>query len=139
MAGPFRGDGEAVELAREADGEIADVDHLLHLAQALLSDFSGFERDQLAERLLVGAEFLAEETHELAAARRRNAAPSAKGVGTFGDLGLDRARVVIGDAADLGTVDRRADDPVAGGCDAEVVEDVCHVRDPSFGLYFPLS
>ena len=34
MAGPLAVHGEAVELAREADGEIGDVDHLLHFAQA---------------------------------------------------------------------------------------------------------
>ena len=35
VARPLGRDGPAVELAREADGEVADVDHLLDLAQAL--------------------------------------------------------------------------------------------------------
>ena len=38
--GPLRGDRAAVELARETDGEVADVDHLLHLAEALLRDLA---------------------------------------------------------------------------------------------------
>ena len=35
--GPLAGDGQAVELARQADREVADVDHLLHFAEALLA------------------------------------------------------------------------------------------------------
>jgi hypothetical protein len=34
VAGAFGGDGQTVELAREADGEIADVDHFLDFAEA---------------------------------------------------------------------------------------------------------
>ncbi len=52
MAGPLAVHGEAVELAREADGEIGDVDHLLHFAQALGQDLAHFERDQRAQILL---------------------------------------------------------------------------------------
>ena len=46
--GPLGGDGQAVELARQADGEVADVDHLLHFAEALLRDLARLERDQRA-------------------------------------------------------------------------------------------
>jgi hypothetical protein len=35
MVRTFAGDGKAVELTREADGKVADVDHLLHLAVPL--------------------------------------------------------------------------------------------------------
>jgi hypothetical protein len=35
VAGALAGDGQAVQLARQADREVADVDHLLHLAEAL--------------------------------------------------------------------------------------------------------
>ena len=79
MAGAFAGDGEAVKLARETDREIADVDHLLHFAEALLQDLAGFEGDEAAERLLVGAQLFAEQAHEFAAARRRHVAPGAEG------------------------------------------------------------
>ena len=50
------GDGQAVELAREADGEVADVDHLLHFAFALGEDLAGISsvtsrpRSRLASR-----------------------------------------------------------------------------------------
>ena len=67
--GALGGDGEAVELARQADGEVADVDHLLHFAEAFGDDLAGLERDQPAEIVLGGAQLLAEQAHELAAAR----------------------------------------------------------------------
>ena len=40
VPGSLGGDRAAVELAREADREVADVDHLLHLAEALLRDLA---------------------------------------------------------------------------------------------------
>ncbi len=48
MARALRGDGQAVELARQADGEVADVDHLLHFAKALGDDLAGLQRHQRA-------------------------------------------------------------------------------------------
>ena len=109
VAGALRGDDEAVQLPRQADGEIADVDHLLHFAQALGHDLADLERHEGAESLLRGAQFLAEKAHELAAAGRRNLAPGEKGVPRAVD---DRRHVVsrrLSDAGDLGPVDRRAD------------------------------
>ena len=75
VAGALRRDRAAVELAREADGEVADVDHLLHLAEPLLGDLPDLERDERAERLLLAAQLLAEQPHELAAMRARQVAP----------------------------------------------------------------
>src|SRR5580693_5201024 len=49
MARTLRGDGEAVQLAREADREVADVDHLLYFAQALGDDLADFEGHQRAQ------------------------------------------------------------------------------------------
>ena len=43
VAGALGGDGEAVELAREAAGEVADVDHLLHFAARLGDDLAGLD------------------------------------------------------------------------------------------------
>ena len=71
VAGALRGDRAAVQLPRETDGEVADVDHLLHLAEPLLRDLPHLERDERAERLLLAPELLAEQAHELAALRRR--------------------------------------------------------------------
>ena len=109
VAGPLGSDHEAMQLPREADGEIADVDHLLHFAQALGHDLADLERHQRAERLLRGAQFLSQQAHELAPPGRRNLAPGEEGlVG-----GLDDRRHVGGrrlfQARDLGAVDRRAD------------------------------
>ena len=85
VAGPLGGDRAAEELAREADREVADVDHLLHLAEALLRDLAGLERDERAERLLLAPQLLAEQPHELAAARRGHVAPDLEGLGRARD------------------------------------------------------
>ena len=109
VAGALGGDDKAVQLPREPDGEIADVDHLLHFAQTLRDDFADLERDEGAESLLRGAKLLAEEAHELAPPGRRNLAPGKKGVPRPLD---DRRHVVrrrLPDPGDLGPVDRRAD------------------------------
>ena len=75
VVGPLAGDGQAIELARQADGEVADVDHLLDLAEAFLDDLAGLQRHQPGKRLLGGAQFLAEQPDQLAAPRRRDRAP----------------------------------------------------------------
>ena len=106
-------DRAAVELAREADREVADVDHLLHLAEALLRDLPDLERDERAERLLLAAQLLAEQAHELAAVRPGKVAPGREGRGRARDRRVGRGRVGAGDARDLLAGDRRADDEVA--------------------------
>ena len=47
--GSFAGDGEAVQLARQADGEVAHVDHFLDLAFALGADLARLESDQKSQ------------------------------------------------------------------------------------------
>ena len=69
------------KLAREADREIADVDHLLHFAQALGQNLAHLERNQRAQILFVGAQFVADLAHDFAALRRRNHAPLQEGRG----------------------------------------------------------
>ena len=85
VLGALGGDGEAVELAGEADGEVADVDHLLDLAEPLGGDLAGLEGDEAAEIVLGGAQFLAEEAHELAAPRRGDFPPRLEGLMGRGD------------------------------------------------------
>ena len=75
VAGPLGGDGQPVQLARQADGEVADVDHLLDLAEALGADLAGLDGDERAEVGLVLAQQLAELADERAAHRRRHGAP----------------------------------------------------------------
>ena len=108
-------DGQAVQLARQANGEVADVDHFLHFAQAFLGDLAGFDRNQLAEVGLVLTQHLAEQAHQLATARGRHAAP-----GFEGALGLIDAGDGLGLAeqfhrGDLAAVDRRVNRVVALG------------------------
>ena len=43
-------------MPRLADGEVGDVDHLLHLAVAFSLDLAVFERDERAERVLALAQ-----------------------------------------------------------------------------------
>ena len=117
--GTLRRDRAAVELAREADREVADVDHLLHLAEPLLRDLPDLERDERAERLLLAAQLLAEQPHELATMRAREVAPGGERLGGAADRGIGRGLVGAGDLRDLLAGDRRADDEVAAvdpGC-----------------------
>ncbi len=79
VLGALGGQREAVELAREADREVADVDHFLHLAPRLGRHLAGLERDQPAEVALGRAQFLAEQPHQFAAPRRRHRAPGLEG------------------------------------------------------------
>ena len=72
---PFTGDGEAVELARQTHREIADVDHLLHFATAFRDDLACFDGDQTTQRVLGGAQILAEQANQFAALRWRDLAP----------------------------------------------------------------
>ena len=110
VARALRGDGEAIDLTRQADGEIADVDHLLHFAETFGDDLSRFEGDDRAERLLGGAQLLAEEANEFAPARRGDVAPRGEG----GFRAADHRRHVgqgrLRQHGDLGPVDRRAND-----------------------------
>src|SRR4051812_5542006 len=78
MVGALGLDGETIQLPRQADREIADVDHLLHLAEALGDDLADLQRDNTAEVGLEGAQFLAEQPDELAALRPRHGAPRAE-------------------------------------------------------------
>ena len=71
--------GQAVEHARLADGEVGDVDHLLHFAVALGLDLAVLERDQRAERVLGGAQRVAEQADGFAAPRRGHIAPRGGG------------------------------------------------------------
>ncbi len=61
--GPLRVHGDAIEHARLADGEVGDVDHFLHFAQAFGEDLAVLERDQRAEIVLVTAQLLAQQPH----------------------------------------------------------------------------
>ncbi len=62
MAGPFRCNGETVQLSRQPDSELADVDHLLYFAQPLRADLPCFDGDELAEVVSMFTQQFAEAT-----------------------------------------------------------------------------
>ena len=75
MVRALGGDRQPIEPAREADGELADVDHLLNFAAAFRQDLARLYCHQPAKNLLCCAQLLAQEADQLAAPRRRHAAP----------------------------------------------------------------
>ena len=75
VAGALGVHGQAVQLARQADGEVADVDHLLHFAVAFGLGLAHLQRDQRTQRVLVRAQRVGAQADRLAAARRRRRAP----------------------------------------------------------------
>ena len=64
MAGALRRHRAPVELTRQADGEVADVDHLLDLAEGLGADLAHLDGDEVGEILLVLLQETAEGLHE---------------------------------------------------------------------------
>ena len=97
MVRTFRRDRQAVELARQADGEIADVDHLLDLAEALRQDLARLDRHEHGEVVLVRPELLAELADDGAALWARHRAPGGRrGAGAIDGT----VEIVVGDHAD---------------------------------------
>ena len=95
MTRALRGDRAAVELARQAHREVADVDHLLHLAEPLLRDLPHLERHELTKGALFTPELLTEKPHELAPVWPRQIAPDQKRCGRAPDRGVGRGSVDI--------------------------------------------
>jgi hypothetical protein len=132
----LRGDGQPVELTREAYGKVADVDHLLHLAVAFLQDLAGLDRHQSAERCLVRAQLLAEQADQLAAPRRRHFAPGTKSLGGHADLRLHIGRAIGAQHGDLAAVDRGTAGEILAGVGREI-----HAQVPQefFRFHAPLD
>ena len=95
VLGALGGNGEAGELAREAGGEGADVDHLLDFAVAFGEDLAGFDGDEAAEGFEVGAKLFAEEADEFAALRGWDVAPLEEGGVSLGDGLLAASGVIV--------------------------------------------
>lgn len=123
VAGALGGDRTAVELAGEADREVADVDHFLDLAERLGADLARFDGDEVGQLVLVVTQQLAQAAHEFAAAGRRRGAPGEErlaggGDGLLGVLGGGRAQteeVFPGDGAAGGEVAPFPDGDADGG------------------------
>jgi hypothetical protein len=94
VAGALGRDREAVQLAGQTDGEVADVDHLLDFAESLAADLARLDRHERAEVVLVLPQELSEHADQLAAARRRCGAPRGERVvgpaHRVGDVGRAR-------------------------------------------------
>src|SRR5882762_4203504 len=71
----FRLNCQAIKHARLANGEIADVDHLLHFAFAFCDDLTGLESDKLAELLFEIAQRVTKTANGLTAHRTRSRPP----------------------------------------------------------------
>jgi hypothetical protein len=89
VAGALGADRPAVELPRQADGELADVDHLLDLAGRLGGDLADLDAHQGGEVGLVLAQQLAEAAHQRAAHRARGPCATAGRPPAPLDGGLD--------------------------------------------------
>jgi hypothetical protein len=129
VPGSLGGDGAAEQLARLADREVADVDHLLDLAAALREDLADLDRHQRAEVVLRGAQLLTEQPDELTAPRCRDRAPLAERVRGVGERGVDGDGARAHDPTDHAAVDGRRDLEIAGparrvarGVDAEATQ-----------------
>ena len=108
VPGTLGGDGLAVQLPRQPDGELADVDHLLHLAEGLGGDLPGLDGDQRGEVVLVLDEQLAEPRHQRATHRGRRRPPRRERLRRFGDGGVGLLRCGLGDGEQHVAGDRRA-------------------------------
>ena len=75
MPGTLGGHRLAIELPGQSDRELADVDHLLDLAECLRDNLSGLDGHQFGEILLVLRQQLAETGHQCTAHGRRGGAP----------------------------------------------------------------
>src|SRR5208282_1447552 len=78
MFGALRRDGESAKLPRKANGEVANVNHLLDLAQALGKDLARLKGDKFTQRRLVGAQLLPEQAYKLAPFWRGHGPPFEK-------------------------------------------------------------
>ena len=98
---PLRSDGEAVELTRQTDGEIADVDHLLYFAFTLRLDLPHLECHQGAEWFLVFAEQVPEFADVVTPLGCGKHPPSLERVNRRPDHALIVVAISAGDGGDL--------------------------------------
>jgi len=78
--GALAGHGQPIQLARQALGKIAHVDHFLHLAQAFAADFAHFQTDQLGQCRLVLAHQITQHPHHRPALGGGDVLPSRLGL-----------------------------------------------------------
>ena len=116
-----------IELARQPDREVADVDGLLHLAEGLRADLPGLDRDQLGDVRLVFTQQLAQTLDERAPDRRGYDTPLTKSTAGRGDCLLHLRPACGGDIEQRLARDRRTrahgrSSPGRGKIDTAVLE-----------------
>ena len=139
------GHGEAVELPGQAHGEVADVDHLLDLAQALAQGLAHLQGHQLGQGRLVPAQLIAQGLHHLAPLGRRHLLPGRKGAMAARQDGVELRRGHVHHGGQGGAIDGgphqlglAAADPLPGEparidfLDAQRLQDCLHEVPPWF-------
>ena len=107
VAGAFAGHRQAVLLARQAYCKVANINHLLHLAQAFGQNLAGFQRHQLTECRLGGAKLFAQQAYQLPTGRGWHKAPLKKGCMRLGNFEGDGCRAVGRQLCQQRAVNRR--------------------------------
>jgi hypothetical protein len=117
VPGAFAGDGQAVQLARQADGEIADVDHFLHFAQAFAETILPTSSVTRRAKVGLGRRAVLRPARRTSSPRRgaRDVAPLVKGGLRAGDDGGHFVGPGLMDLGDIGAVDGRANGQRAPG------------------------
>ena len=123
-------DDQAVQLPRQPDGEIANVDHFLHFAKPFGWRLAHLKADKSAECILGGAQFFAQQAHEFATPRCRHQTPGEIGLMRRADKLAGVRDRGLGDRGDDRAVDWRDDiertAPRVRGRDAEVFENAAN-------------
>src|SRR5579864_1370645 len=99
VLGPLARHSEAVELSRQADGKIGDVDHLLDFAFSLSQDFAHFERHERSEVVFEMPQLVADLAHDLAPLGRRDQTPARE---ELNGVGNDAVIILSGSQTNLG-------------------------------------
>jgi len=115
MTGSLRWHGAPVELAGQAERELADIDHLLDLAEGLRADLADLDHDQVGDVSLVLLQELAQSSHERPANGGGNGAPGQEGLMRPGDGAYHVLGRGDGQLRDGPRGDRRAGSQVATG------------------------
>src|SRR5262249_21654388 len=129
---------QAIKLARLPHCEVADVDHLLHFAEALGDDLTDLDGDEAPKSVLVAAKFIAEQADQLPTLCGRDRAPHAKSTVCCVD-GLARGwGIVLVNSADNFSGDRTLHNQrstlVCVGDEPEAGKELCHVVSEGGGV-----
>ena len=107
VLGSLGGNCISVQLPRQAQGEVTNINHFLHFAQALGQDLADLDGDKTAKIRFVGAQFLGPKPHQLASFWGRNCPPIAKGTVRGVNSGDRDSWAVFGDLHQHFAGDRR--------------------------------